>query len=75
MKCPECGSTKSGVIDTRSDGEFTYRYRCCKDCHHRYYTVETIVESSKGFNEARNLAIKKSKKLKVKAVSDTSDNT
>lgn len=39
MKCPKCkGETR--VIDTRHDNE-TMRCRVCKECGHRFYTLES----------------------------------
>lgn len=44
MECPNCGSFKSLVIDTRQrkfgDGYFPHRRRECCDCGYRWNTVE-----------------------------------
>ena len=45
MKCPDCNSSYTKVIETRStkDGTGTRRRRDCPDCHFRFSTVESIV--------------------------------
>jgi len=44
MKCPECGSIRSAVIDSRHtpDGNSVRRRRECKHCSHRFTTYESI---------------------------------
>ena len=42
MKCPKCGSEKSAVIDSRSDGDTTRRRRECQSCEYRFSTYERI---------------------------------
>lgn len=43
MKCPECGSTKNIVIDTRAtdDQQAQWRRRKCEKCGKKWYTTET----------------------------------
>ena len=44
MKCPECGSIRSSVVDSRvsTDGTSVRRRRECKHCSHRFTTYEMI---------------------------------
>ena len=42
MKCPKCGSEKSAVVDSRSDGDTTRRRRECQACGFRFSTYERI---------------------------------
>ena len=42
MRCPKCGSEKSAVIDSRSDGDTTRRRRECQSCEFRFSTYERI---------------------------------
>ena len=45
MKCPRCGSERSLVIDSRSDGTSTRRRRECPECQYRFSTYERIERS------------------------------
>ncbi len=42
MKCEKCGSCNTDVFDTRlrKDDTIRWRRRACKDCGHRWSTVE-----------------------------------
>ena len=42
MKCPKCGSLKSGVIDSRGDSDVIRRRRICQSCDARFSTLEKI---------------------------------
>lgn len=45
MKCPECHSLTTKVLDTRAQksGESTRRRRECESCGARFTTIETII--------------------------------
>jgi transcriptional repressor NrdR len=45
MKCPDCHSLDTKVLDTRSqkEGESTRRRRECEKCGARFTTIETII--------------------------------
>lgn len=45
MKCPQCQSIDTKVLDTRAqkDGESTRRRRECEKCGTRFSTLETII--------------------------------
>lgn len=49
MRCPECGSPELKTHDTRQrfdeEGSFAYtvRIRRCKDCNHRFRTIEVEI--------------------------------
>ena len=45
MNCPKCGSEKSAVVDSRSDGDVVRRRRECQGCHYRFSTLERIEQS------------------------------
>lgn len=47
MRCPECGSYKTKVTDSRTstDGSIRRRRECCK-CHARFTTYERITDKS-----------------------------
>ena len=45
MRCPKCGSDRSLVIDSRSDGTSTRRRRECPECQYRFSTYERIERS------------------------------
>ncbi len=48
MTCPKCGGDKLHVYDVRHvDCESIWRRRECKDCGHRFSTMEYEVEFSK----------------------------
>lgn len=47
MNCPECGS-KAGAIDSRNNGEITYRRFECRKCKSRFTTIEQIVPDGIG---------------------------
>lgn len=40
MKCPACGNTKTGVIDSKVEEDCVNRRRTCKVCAHRWNTIE-----------------------------------
>lgn len=40
MKCPECGSMESAILDTRDYATYRRRRRKCKVCASRYTTYE-----------------------------------
>lgn len=42
MKCPNCQSEDSKVLDSRQKKDRRYRKRCCNQCGHRYPTTELI---------------------------------
>lgn len=50
MRCTECGSTNLKTHDTRQrydeEGDFAYavRVRRCKDCGHRFRTIEVDLD-------------------------------
>jgi transcriptional regulator NrdR family protein len=44
MNCPKCDSTNVYVVDSRPLVEFVSRRRHCKDCGHRFNTVEITQE-------------------------------
>lgn len=46
MKCPFCGATKSGVLDSRDtdDGRSIRRRRKCASCGRRFTTYERVEE-------------------------------
>lgn len=62
MQCPVCGNPTS-VIDSRKkeNNTLTVRRRGCSVCHHRFSTVEMIVED---MSEVRE-------KAKMKAFEDS----
>ena len=41
MNCPDC-NTKSGVRETASDGEITYRIYKCPGCGRKFVTSEML---------------------------------
>lgn len=47
MKCPNCNSSYTKVIETRApkDASSTRRRRECPQCHYRFSTVESLVLS------------------------------
>ena len=53
MRCPDCGSAATMVLETRrlADGKLRRR-RGCKDCGSRFSTVETPVSFRKGRQKA-----------------------
>jgi transcriptional repressor NrdR len=42
MRCLKCGSDKSSVIDSRSDGDAIRRRRECQQCQNRFTTFERL---------------------------------
>jgi transcriptional regulator NrdR family protein len=42
MQCPECESPHTRVKTTENWGAFTKRYRECRDCGTRFWTVEVV---------------------------------
>lgn len=44
MECPKCESD-TYVIDSRKFAGTTYRRRKCKECGHKFYTSEEILEN------------------------------
>lgn len=40
IKCPQCGSIGSRVIDTKHRANSIDRYRVCDNCSHRFTTIE-----------------------------------
>lgn len=46
LECPRCGSTTSGVVDTRTGAGFVRRRRQCA-AGHRYTTREVIVHTGR----------------------------
>jgi len=44
LNCPYCNSNKTRVIDTRKEGEITFRVRICDDCRSAFTTKETWME-------------------------------
>jgi transcriptional repressor NrdR len=46
MRCPKCGKDQDRVVDSRAgdDGGLVRRRRQCLHCHHRFTTIEQIVE-------------------------------
>ena len=42
MRCLKCGSDKSSVIDSRSDGDAIRRRRECQQCQNRFTTIERL---------------------------------
>ena len=53
MVCPKCGG-KTHVRDNsgNKDTNENYRQRVCKECGHRFYTVEFEVEEDKLFKKS-----------------------
>jgi transcriptional regulator NrdR family protein len=48
MVCPMCGQ-KAKCKDTRMKEGFTYRrYQCLTDLHHRWSTIEVMVQAGSG---------------------------
>ena len=43
MNCPKCGSTQTGVTDSRPSGEGRRRRYECFDCKYRFTTKEIYV--------------------------------
>ncbi|MBN1977978.1 MAG: transcriptional repressor NrdR [Anaerolineae bacterium] len=43
MRCPYCDSDRTRVIDTTHDSRGIRRRRVCKDCEHRFSTVERSI--------------------------------
>lgn len=54
MFCPKCDTGKTMVLDTRSEGELTYRRRKCKECGYRFYTKEAETYDGDCMNEYHN---------------------
>lgn len=50
MTCPVCGGATL-VLDSASDCDSIYRKRKCKDCDHRFYTIEIEGDD----NEIKNI--------------------
>lgn len=48
MNCPECDG-KTIVRETKIIELNKYRKRMCKNCGHRFYTEETVVEDISAF--------------------------
>lgn len=49
MECPECGSGKTRVFDSRSYAGAVYRKRFCFTCNYTFWTEETeLPEENKG---------------------------
>ncbi len=46
MKCSNCGGDTK-VIQTAKDGEKVLRQRTCLSCKNRFYTEETITNTSR----------------------------
>ena len=42
--CPECGSSDTHIVDTRSIREAVRRRRQCRDCRQRWTTYEITAE-------------------------------
>ena len=40
VRCPECGSSRHQVLDTRQRGNAIRRRRRCKNCKQTFYTME-----------------------------------
>ena len=64
MRCPKCGrniySHHQEIDETRTK---ITRYYGCRNCHHKFRTVETIIgESLASWNEAIVIYIKLKKK-------------
>lgn len=52
MKCPECGSVKSMVYDTRKyQDSMRIRKRQCIKCGHKWQTIEITLEKFKKFKK------------------------
>ena len=53
MLCPKCGG-KTHICDNVSDTETNenYRQRVCKECGHKFYTVEFEVEGDDRFKKS-----------------------
>ena len=45
MLCPKCECVKVCCIETRNDGQVTYRRYRCPNCNERLYTREEIIPS------------------------------
>ena len=49
MNCPECKKQNTKVVDSRrmDNIKAVYRRRICKDCGHRFTTLERVVFTKK----------------------------
>ena len=52
MQCPKCGGNSAvGVNRPDTDRNEIFRARKCKDCRHKFHTVEFIVEENEKFKQ------------------------
>lgn len=49
--CPNCGSDKSKVSDSRKKDEAIYRIRECTSCYEKYGTIEIMNVDYKGYGK------------------------
>ena len=51
MKCPECNGNTTVVLPLTNDENEIYRFRKCKECGHKFYTIEFEVDRDAHFKK------------------------
>jgi hypothetical protein len=51
-RCPKCGGKHVGVVDSRPEPFGRRRKRTCRDCRHRWWTVEMPEDFARGIHGA-----------------------
>lgn len=59
MRCPECGSKHSDVLDSRTYPNRTRRRRQCRDCGARWTTHEIVADVLDTINQLSSLVHQK----------------
>ena len=61
MKCPECGSSRTRVSDSRKYNNAVIRERQCLDCGAYFETAETVIDRDTG-RTLRSFAVNEKRK-------------